>query len=75
MRVLERARAVGQGSTGFSSAVLRCRYTLPSMVDVAAEGLKIHNNWSDYLELPRPLASFTQVCRRQSGKAPALVPP
>jgi sarcosine oxidase subunit beta len=56
--VLEKARNVGEGSTGASCAILRQRYTHPEATMVARDGLRAHRNWAAYTRLAEPRARF-----------------
>lgn len=56
--VLEKGAALGEGSTGASSAVCRFRYSRPEMVELARDGIGAYRNWSDYLEMGDPRARF-----------------
>ena len=56
--VLEKGSALGEGSTGASSAVCRFRYSRPEMVELARDGIAAYRNWADYLEMAEPRARF-----------------
>lgn len=56
--VVEKGDAVGEGSTGASSAVCRHRYSRPEAVDLARDGISAYRGWRDYVELSAPRASF-----------------
>ncbi len=56
--VLEKGAAVGEGSTGASSAVCRHRYTQDNVVRLAREGINAYRNWREYTRLTRPRAEF-----------------
>ena len=56
--VLEKGAAVGEGSTGASSAVCRFRYSSDAMVYLARDGINAYRNWADYTELDEPRATF-----------------
>lgn len=56
--VLEKGRSLGEGSTGASSAVCRFRYSCDEMVELARDGIRAYQNWSDFLELQNPVARF-----------------
>jgi sarcosine oxidase subunit beta len=58
--VLEKAPAVGEGSTGASSAVCRHRYTAQEMVALARDGIDAYRNWQTYTGLAQPRAEFQQ---------------
>ncbi|EGD72458.1 hypothetical protein PTSG_00481 [Salpingoeca rosetta] len=57
--VLEQGRSLGQGSTGYSTALLRCLYSLDGMVHAASDGLIVHQNWSEYTEISDPAGRLT----------------
>ncbi|MEH6590624.1 MAG: FAD-dependent oxidoreductase [Halioglobus sp.] len=56
--VLEKAAAVGEGSTGASSAVCRHRYSAEQMVQFAAGGINAYRHWQAYTGLENPRAEF-----------------
>ncbi|MCZ6828534.1 MAG: FAD-dependent oxidoreductase [Gammaproteobacteria bacterium] len=56
--VLEKGAAVGEGSTGASSAVCRHRYTLEEMVVLARDGIHAYRHWQDFTRLDEPRAAF-----------------
>jgi len=56
--VLEKGAAVGEGSTGASSAVCRHRYTLENMVYLARDGILAYRHWQDFTQLAEPRAEF-----------------
>lgn len=56
--VLEKGAATGEGSTGASSAICRCRYSMDDMLRLASDGISAYRNWSAYTELSRPKAEF-----------------
>jgi glycine/D-amino acid oxidase-like deaminating enzyme len=58
--VLEKGAGLGEGSTGASSAVCRFRYSCDEMVELATDGIRAYQNWSDFLELPSPIARYDQ---------------
>ncbi|MCA3755951.1 MAG: FAD-binding oxidoreductase [Phenylobacterium sp.] len=47
--VLEKGAALGEGSTGASSAVCRFRYTYDEMVCLARDGVAAYRNWGEFL--------------------------
>jgi len=59
--VLEKGAGLGEGSTGASSAVCRFRYSRDEMVELAKDGIRAYQNWSDFLELTAPVARFHQT--------------
>eukprot|EP00043_Microstomoeca_roanoka_P019723 m.227579 g.227579 ORF g.227579 m.227579 type:complete len:95 (+) comp17045_c4_seq2:274-558(+) len=59
--LLEKANSLGQGSSGFSTALLRCVYTFDEMIHAACDGLVVHKNWAEYTQLESPAAKFTAV--------------
>ncbi|MEM9530982.1 MAG: FAD-dependent oxidoreductase, partial [Pseudomonadota bacterium] len=56
--LLDKARAVGAGSTGASSAVCRYRYSLDAMVTLARDGIEAYRQWQAFTELAAPRAAF-----------------
>jgi glycine/D-amino acid oxidase-like deaminating enzyme len=56
--VLDKGSAVGEGSTGASSAVCRHRYTLENMVYLARDGINAYRHWQDFTRLAAPRAAF-----------------
>jgi glycine/D-amino acid oxidase-like deaminating enzyme len=56
--VLEKGSSLGEGSTGASSAVCRFHYSRDEMVELARDGIAAYQNWSDYLQLSKPLAAY-----------------
>lgn len=59
--VLEKARDLGTGSSGYSSALLRCFYSNDQMSQLAADGLRAHAAWAEYTGLREPVAKLTRV--------------
>jgi sarcosine oxidase subunit beta len=47
--VVDRLGAVGHGSTSFSSAIVRCFYSVPEMIAMANEGAHVWANWPDFI--------------------------
>jgi sarcosine oxidase subunit beta len=58
--VVERGAAVGEGSTGASSAVCRFRYSLDEVTCLAHDGVQAYRHWSAYTGLAEPRAQFQQ---------------
>ncbi|RLA58560.1 MAG: hypothetical protein DRR04_10680 [Gammaproteobacteria bacterium] len=58
--VLEKGSAIGEGSTGASSAVCRYRYTRTEMVYLARDGINAYRHWSQFTGLKQPRAEFHQ---------------
>ena len=56
--VVDKARGVGEGSTGASSAVCRFRYTRPEVIELAKDGIGAYRHWQDYVKLTAPRARF-----------------
>jgi glycine/D-amino acid oxidase-like deaminating enzyme len=56
--VLEKGSATGEGSTGASSAICRCRYSMDEMLRLASDGVNAYRNWPAYTGLSRPHAVF-----------------
>ena len=60
--VLEKGRAVGEGSSGASSAICRHLYTHDEMITLARDGINQYREWSSYLEASQPTkAKFEQT--------------
>lgn len=49
--VLDKGAGPGEGSTGASSSICRCRYTNPEVVRLAFHGQETYGNWSEFLGL------------------------
>ena len=56
--VLEKGSDVGEGSTGASSAICRCRYSLDEVVHLARDGINAYRNWGAFTGLKSPRAGF-----------------
>ena len=56
--VLERGAGVGEGSTGASSAVCRCRYSRDEMLELARDGVSAYRDWAAFTRLTEPRARF-----------------
>lgn len=56
--VLEKGASTGEGSTGASSAVCRCRYSMDEMLALASDGISAYRNWRAYTGLREPRAVF-----------------
>eukprot|EP00056_Hartaetosiga_gracilis_P017651 m.8000 g.8000 ORF g.8000 m.8000 type:complete len:432 (-) comp5981_c0_seq1:326-1621(-) len=59
--VLEKSSGIGSGSTGYSSALLRCFYTKDEMMTMSMGGLNVHKNWGEYLQLEDPAAKMHKI--------------
>lgn len=59
--VLEKGTAVGQGSTGASSACLRVRYSHTEVMQLALAGLETYGRWRDFTGLSQPRASVERT--------------
>lgn len=66
--VVDKAGELGIGSSGFSSALLRCYYSSDQMTRFAADGLVAHLNWADYTRLRDPIAKITRVRDGEENK-------
>ncbi|MFV1989332.1 MAG: NAD(P)/FAD-dependent oxidoreductase [Acidimicrobiales bacterium] len=55
--VLEKGSAVGQGSTGASSACLRLRYSNTEVIQLALDGLNTYRDWQTFTRLDKPRAA------------------
>jgi sarcosine oxidase subunit beta len=56
--VLEKGAALGEGSTGASSAICRHRYSRDEMITLARDGIHAYRNWADFVGLAVPKAEF-----------------
>ena len=56
--LVDKNDAVGQGTTSWSSGIIRTTYSVKQSVRLSLECAKIWVNWRDYLELP----SSTKLC-------------
>lgn len=56
--VFEKGAGVGEGSTGASSAVCRCRYSLDEVVHLARDGIEAYRHWSEFTGLDEPRAGL-----------------
>lgn len=45
---LDKGARAGEGSTGASSSICRCRYTYPEVVRLAFHGQEAYGNWPEY---------------------------
>ena len=59
--VLDKGKAIGEGSTGASSAVCRYRYSTDDMVRFASDGINTYRNWKAFTRLSNPSASFNNT--------------
>ncbi len=58
--VIEKGAAVGEGSTGASSAVCRVRYSNDEMSRLARDGIQAYRHWGAFTGLVHPAAEFHQ---------------
>ena len=56
--VIEKGAAVGEGSTGASSAICRVRYSNDEMLLLARDGTQAYRHWGAFTELGNPAADF-----------------
>ena len=56
--VLDKGAGTGEGSTGASSAICRCRYSMDEMLQLANDGVSAYRNWQAYTGLGDPQAEF-----------------
>ncbi|VAV97920.1 hypothetical protein MNBD_ACTINO02-2230 [hydrothermal vent metagenome] len=59
--VCEKGAGIGEGSTGYSSAITRQRYTHESMVRIARDGNRVFRNWGDFTGLANPGARLNEI--------------
>ena len=58
--VIEKGAAVGEGSTGASSAICRVRYSNDEMLLLARDGIHAYRHWDVFTGLADPAARFHQ---------------
>ncbi|HSM31836.1 MAG TPA: FAD-dependent oxidoreductase, partial [Woeseiaceae bacterium] len=58
--VIEKGAAVGEGSTGASSAICRVRYSNDEMLLLARDGIQAYRHWAAFTGLADPAAKFQQ---------------
>lgn len=56
--VIEKGAAVGEGSTGASSAICRVRYSRDEMLRLARDGIQAYRHWGAFTRLGNPAADF-----------------
>lgn len=56
--VLDKGAGPGEGSTGSSSSITRCRYTYPEVIRLAHHGQQAFANWADFTGVPTPRAGL-----------------
>lgn len=59
--VLDKARSPGEGSTGASSSISRCRYTHSEVIRLALHGQRAYAGWSRFTGLERPRSGLNRV--------------
>lgn len=59
--LLDKAPGPGEGSTGASSSICRTRYSHPSVVRLAVDGLRAFREWPGYLDTPNRRARFVET--------------
>lgn len=58
---LDKGRGVGEGSTGASSSICRCRYTYPEVVRLAYHGQESFGNWKEFTGLAEVRSGLNRV--------------
>ena len=58
--VVEKGAAVGEGSTGASSAICRVRYSIDETLVLARDGINAYRHWGAFTRLRDPAAGFHQ---------------
>ena len=58
--VIEKGAAVGEGSTGASSAICRVRYSTDQMLLLARDGIDAYRHWGAFTGLSSPAAEYQQ---------------
>jgi glycine/D-amino acid oxidase-like deaminating enzyme len=56
--VIEKGAAVGEGSTGASSAICRVRYSIDETLVLARDGINAYRHWGAFTRLGNPAADF-----------------
>ena len=56
--VVEKGAAVGEGSTGASSAICRVRYSIDETLVLARDGINAYRHWGAFTRLGNPAADF-----------------
>lgn len=56
--VIEKGAAVGEGSTGASSAICRVRYSIDNTLLLARDGIRAYRHWGAFTGLANPSAEF-----------------
>ena len=59
--VLERAPALGFGSSGYSTGFQRAYYSFDETMQFALDGMEAYKNWTDYLQDSEANAKFTET--------------
>jgi glycine/D-amino acid oxidase-like deaminating enzyme len=58
--VIEKGAAVGEGSTGASSAICRVRYSVDETLLLARDGINAYRQWKAFTGLAEPAAEFIE---------------
>jgi len=56
--IVEKGAALGEGSTGASSAILRHRYSIDNMVFLARDGINCYREWQSFTGITKPRMQF-----------------
>lgn len=59
--VLDKGKGPAEGSTGSSSAIVRCRYTHSEVVRLAFDGQESYGNWAEFTELSEPRSGLQRI--------------
>ena len=59
--ILERAAALGNGSSGYSTGFQRAYYSFDETMQFALDGIEAYKNWNDYLQDSSAHAKFTET--------------
>ena len=59
--VLERANALGHGSSGWSTGFMRAFYSFDEQMELALDGISAYKNWGEYTRLKETRAYFTET--------------
>jgi len=59
--VLEKAPALGHGSSGWSTGFMRAFYSVDDTMRLALDGIRAYKNWGEYTGIKNPRAYFTET--------------
>jgi sarcosine oxidase subunit beta len=59
--VMDKAPALGHGSSGWSTGFMRAFYSVDDTMRLALDGIRAYKNWGDYTGIKQPRAYFTET--------------